>query len=277
MNSDRIQEIQAMTGYPESRSVQRALLQVWNECAQDADKRIAELETELSKERIAESDMEFKYEDAKRGRDQALKRVAELEEQIETQQGLRGVLQRAERAEHERDEAEKKITGLETKVAELEREVRITTSRLSGWTQRARRAESAETLVKMLQDRNSYMEQTSQLNWECMKLQDEISKLELDLRQAEARIAELGASPAVAVPEQDLVRLDFMVDPDALKLRAFVPDPVRVLVTDPASIFITGILGESGRKMVASGMVFIMTRSLAEKLISHHVAIESRP
>lgn len=277
MNSDRIKEIQVATAYPDSNSVQQALLQVWNECAQDADKRVAELAAELVQERLAESIMEIKYDDAKRERDQALKRVAELEEQIETQQGLRGVLQRAERAEHERDEAEKRITGLEAKVMESAREVRIATSRLSGMTQRAHRAESAETLVKMLQDRNSYMEQTSQLNWECMKLQDEISKLELDLRQAEARIAELGAPPAVAVPEKDLVRLDFMVDPDALKLRAFVPDPVRVLVTDPASIFITGILGESGRKMVASGMVFIMTRSLAEKLISHHVAIESRP
>ena len=349
MNSDRIKEIQVATAYPDSNSVQQALLQVWNECAQDADKRVAELAAELVQERLAESIMEIKYDDAKRERDQALKRVAELEEQIETRQGLRGVLQRAERAEHERDEAEKKITGLEAKVMESAREVRRATSRLSGMTQRAHRAESAETLVKMLQDRNSYMEQTSQANYACMKLQDEISKLELDLRQAKAELAvrskqgaiecsqcgrplpgppkvcfnctptwgleqltraeraererdelrrmlqhytdtvkvslkhadvcitEPKAPPAVAVPEQDLVRLDFMVDPDALKLRAFVPDPVRVLVTDPASIFITGILGESGRRMVASGMVFIMTRSLAEKLISHHVAIESRP
>ena len=74
----------------------------------------------------------------------------------------------------------------------------------------------------------------------------------------------------------DLVCLEFMVDPDALKDRAFVPDPVRVVVTDPSSIFITGILGESGRKLVAAGIVFIMTRQLAEKLISRGVAVESR-
>lgn len=72
-----------------------------------------------------------------------------------------------------------------------------------------------------------------------------------------------------------MVRLDFMVDPDALKTRAFVPDPVRVIVTDPASIFITGILGESGRKLVAAGIVFIMTRPLAERLIAHGVAVEA--
>jgi len=108
-------------------------------------------------------------------------------------------------------------------------------------------------------------------------LQHYTDTVKVSLKHADVCITEPKAPPAVAVPEQDLVRLDFMVDPDALKLRAFVPDPVRVLVTDPASIFITGILGESGRRMVASGMVFIMTRSLAEKLISHHVAIESRP
>jgi len=35
MNSERIKEIQAQTGYPESHSVQQALNQVWNECTQD--------------------------------------------------------------------------------------------------------------------------------------------------------------------------------------------------------------------------------------------------
>jgi hypothetical protein len=35
MNVDRIKEIQQKTAYPDSRSVQQALLQVWNECAQE--------------------------------------------------------------------------------------------------------------------------------------------------------------------------------------------------------------------------------------------------
>jgi len=34
MNSDRIKEIQKGTAYPDSVSVQQALLQVWNECEQ---------------------------------------------------------------------------------------------------------------------------------------------------------------------------------------------------------------------------------------------------
>lgn len=35
MNTDRIKEIQQETAYPESVSVQQALLKVWNECEQE--------------------------------------------------------------------------------------------------------------------------------------------------------------------------------------------------------------------------------------------------
>jgi hypothetical protein len=35
MNADRIKEIQETTAYPDSISVYRALLQVWNECEQE--------------------------------------------------------------------------------------------------------------------------------------------------------------------------------------------------------------------------------------------------
>ncbi len=38
MTVARIKEIQALTSYPESVSVQQALLQVWNECAQEYHK-----------------------------------------------------------------------------------------------------------------------------------------------------------------------------------------------------------------------------------------------
>jgi hypothetical protein len=34
MTSERIKDIQQQTAYPDSVSVQRALLQVWNECSQ---------------------------------------------------------------------------------------------------------------------------------------------------------------------------------------------------------------------------------------------------
>jgi hypothetical protein len=43
MTTDRIKEIQEKTAYPNSVSVQQALLQVWNECEQDmADKKYTE-------------------------------------------------------------------------------------------------------------------------------------------------------------------------------------------------------------------------------------------
>lgn len=35
MNTKRIEEIQKETAYPDSRSVQQALLKVWNECEQE--------------------------------------------------------------------------------------------------------------------------------------------------------------------------------------------------------------------------------------------------
>lgn len=43
MNSNRIEEIQKKTAYPESRSVALALMQVWNECAQENNKQINEM------------------------------------------------------------------------------------------------------------------------------------------------------------------------------------------------------------------------------------------
>jgi len=53
MNSDRIQEIQETTPYPQSHSVAQALKQVWNECQQDfvdGYTKIHDLTRELGKE-----------------------------------------------------------------------------------------------------------------------------------------------------------------------------------------------------------------------------------
>ncbi len=69
-------------------------------------------------------------------------------------------------------------------------------------------------------------------------------------------------------------KLQFKVDPDYLRDRTYVPDPVKIIITDSDSIFITGILGESGRRMIKDGAPFIFTRGLAEKLIKHGVAKE---
>lgn len=49
MTTDRIKEIQSKTAYPDSVSVQQALLQVWNECEQE-QLRIANVSGSISVE-----------------------------------------------------------------------------------------------------------------------------------------------------------------------------------------------------------------------------------
>lgn len=71
------------------------------------------------------------------------------------------------------------------------------------------------------------------------------------------------------------VELQFMVVPELLATLAYVPDPVRCKIIDAEAIFLTGILGESGRKLVKAGIEFYFTRPLAEKLISKGIAVES--
>jgi uncharacterized protein with von Willebrand factor type A (vWA) domain len=46
MTSERIKEIQQQTAYPNSVSVQQALLQVWNECLQLPQQEISDEEIE---------------------------------------------------------------------------------------------------------------------------------------------------------------------------------------------------------------------------------------
>ena len=71
------------------------------------------------------------------------------------------------------------------------------------------------------------------------------------------------------------VELQFMVVPELLATLAYVPDPVRCKIIDAEAIFLIGILGESGRKLVKAGIEFYFTRPLAEKLISKGIAVES--
>ena len=89
--------------------------------------------------------------------------------------------------------------------------------------------------------------------------------------------SERTGTPAVAVKHivRRRVRLQFMVVPELLATKAYVPDAVRCCVIDPQAIFLTGLLGESGRKLVKAGIEFYFTRSLAEKLISKGIAVES--
>ena len=70
------------------------------------------------------------------------------------------------------------------------------------------------------------------------------------------------------------IKLKFMVVPEELEKRGYVPNRVKILIVDPESIFILGILGESGRKLVASGVPFWFEGELARKLIKMGVAKE---
>jgi len=65
-----------------------------------------------------------------------------------------------------------------------------------------------------------------------------------------------------------------MVVPELLAKLAYVPNAVRVKIIDPEAIFLTGLLGESGRKLVKGGVEFYFTRELADKLIEKKIAIE---
>lgn len=70
--------------------------------------------------------------------------------------------------------------------------------------------------------------------------------------------------------------LQFMVVPELLKTMAYVPEPVRLKIVDPEAIFLTGLLGESGRKLVEAGVEFYFTRPLAQKLIEKGIAVETQ-
>lgn len=70
------------------------------------------------------------------------------------------------------------------------------------------------------------------------------------------------------------IKLTFMVDPEFLKHNTYVESPVKIVIVDPEAIFLTGLLGESGRRMVKAGAPFYFTRKLAKKLIEKKIAKE---
>lgn len=70
------------------------------------------------------------------------------------------------------------------------------------------------------------------------------------------------------------IKLTFKVCPEFLKEKTYVYKPMKVIIIDPEAIFLTGILGESGRKMVLAGAPFYFTRRLAKKLIEKGIAKE---
>lgn len=64
-----------------------------------------------------------------------------------------------------------------------------------------------------------------------------------------------------------------MVVPELLSTLAYVPNPVRVKIIDPDAIFLTGLLGESGKRLVKAGIEFYFEKDLANKLIEKQIAI----
>jgi len=65
-----------------------------------------------------------------------------------------------------------------------------------------------------------------------------------------------------------------MVVPAELTRCAYVPYKIRVKIIDPEAIFLTGLLGESGRKLVKAGVEFYFTSKLAKKLIEKKIAVK---
>ena len=72
------------------------------------------------------------------------------------------------------------------------------------------------------------------------------------------------------------IKLEFMVVPEELEKRAYVPNAIKVKIVDSDAIFLTGILGESGRKLVKAGVAFYFERVLARKLIDKGIAVEEK-
>ena len=68
------------------------------------------------------------------------------------------------------------------------------------------------------------------------------------------------------------IKLQFMVY--KLEDVAYVPDPVLIRIIKPDNIFITGILGKSGIKLMERGVCFLFEKGLASELIKMGVAKE---
>ena len=68
------------------------------------------------------------------------------------------------------------------------------------------------------------------------------------------------------------IKLSFMVVAEELTKMCYVPNAIKVKIVDPEAIFLLGILGESGRKMVKRGIPFYFEGKLAKKLMDKGIA-----
>lgn len=65
-----------------------------------------------------------------------------------------------------------------------------------------------------------------------------------------------------------------MVVPEQLEKLAYVPNKVKIKIVDAEAIFLLGILGKSGRKLVEHGVEFYFEGKLAKKLIAKGIAVK---
>lgn len=65
-----------------------------------------------------------------------------------------------------------------------------------------------------------------------------------------------------------------MVVPEQLASMAYVPNAIKVKIVDAEAIFLLGILGESGRKLVEHGIEFYFEGKLAKNLIKKGIAVK---
>lgn len=70
------------------------------------------------------------------------------------------------------------------------------------------------------------------------------------------------------------IRFSYMAVPEELEKRAYVVNPVKILILNADAPNFNGILGLSGRRLARIGVPFYFERALAEVLIRQGVAEE---
>ena len=63
------------------------------------------------------------------------------------------------------------------------------------------------------------------------------------------------------------VELRYMVVPEELRDKAFVPDAVKVKILESGTLADMGILGETGKKLADAGLPFYFTEKDTQELV----------
>ena len=70
------------------------------------------------------------------------------------------------------------------------------------------------------------------------------------------------------------IRLKFMVVPEELEKRGYVPNRIKIKFINPEKVFVLGILGESGRLLMKAGVPFWFEGKQARWMIAEKIAKE---